>query len=109
MSDADMSVKPASLSLVATGTKIWSSGAAVQLPDVKCRVVHIKALGGNVGMVGLGGSTVAMPAAANSTTNGYELDAGDPAPPVTVQASLNELYIIADNASDGICYACYGG
>lgn len=108
MSDADTNTKPAGLSLKATGTKIWSSGDPVQLDDVVGRVVYIKALVGNTGNVGIGGSTVTMPAATNSSTAGYELDAGDPMPPTTVAGNLNELYIIADNASDGISYAVYG-
>lgn len=109
MSDADVSVKPASLQLVATGTKIWGGAGAVQLPDVKCRIVHIKALSTNGGVVGVGKSDITVPAAGNSTTAGYELAAGDPMPPQTVSESLNELYIHSATASAGVTYACYGG
>lgn len=109
MSDADMSVKPASLSLVATGTKIWGGAGAVQLPDVKGRIVHIKALAGNAGTICVGKSNVTVPAAGNSTTAGYELSAGDPMPPLTLSESLNELYIHSATASAGISYAVLGG
>lgn len=99
---------PKGMKLIATGTKIWSSGGAVQLPDIPCRVVFIKALAGNGGVVAVGISTITVPSAANSTTAGYELSAGDPFPVTSVKANLNELYLHSATASAGICYACYG-
>lgn len=103
-----MDTIPNGMTLIATGTKIWGGAGAVQLPDIPCRVVHIKALAGNGGTVAVGKSDITVPTAGNSTTAGYELSAGDPMPVVTVKESLNELYIHSATASAGICYAVYG-
>jgi len=72
---------------------------AVQLSNVTIPSgfsVVVKALAGNTGKVYIGLSSV-------TTSNGYELSAGEEAPPLQI-SNLNVLYAVADAAGQKICY-----
>jgi hypothetical protein len=58
--------------------------------------VVVKALSGNTGKVYIGLSGV-------TTSSGYELGAGEEAPPLQI-SNLNVLYAISDSANQKICY-----
>lgn len=68
------------------------------LPDTPgVKLVSIKALGGNAGMVYVGLST------AVSATTGWELDAGQETPWLPVN-DLNEIWLEASEASQRVAY-----
>ena len=76
---------------------------AVQMPDVPCSVVKIRALGTNSGNVYIGGSGVTVPNGSTNATAGYELDAGQDTDWIPVE-NLNKFYLITNNIGDSVCY-----
>ena len=86
--------------------EVAGATSATQLPDVKSRLVRIKALAGNAGNVYIGfTSGVTKAAGTTDTTSGMELAAGD-AEWFFVD-NLNKMYYICDNAGDDISYVAY--
>lgn len=79
------------------------SATAVQLPDVSCKLVNIKAVASNTGKVYLGGSGVTKPDGTTDTSTGFELAAGAETGWIPID-NLNNFYIICDNATDDIVY-----
>jgi len=79
------------------------SVTAVQLPDIECVKVNIKAVLGNAGNVYIGGAGVTKVDGTTDTTTGIELDANQETGWITVD-NLNRLYMICDNAGDDITY-----
>ena len=79
------------------------SATAVQLPDVPCVEVNIKAVLGNSGNVYIGGPGVTKPDGATDATTGIELDANQETGWIAID-NLNKLYMICDNAGDDIVY-----
>ena len=79
------------------------SASAVQLPDVPCQMVWIKAVNSNAGNVYIGFSGVTVVDGTTDTTSGFELDAGEVIGPLPIH-NLNQLYLIGDNAGDDVTY-----
>lgn len=85
--------------------ELQGSATAVQLPDIPCKMVMFVAQSANTGNVYLGFAstvTVAQGAEDNQTT-GFELAASAQTPWIPV-SNLNQLYLIADNATDDVLY-----
>ena len=87
---------------IVTGERAGSA-TAVQLPDVPCKQVNIKAVIGNSGNVYVGGAGVTKVDGTTDVTTGFELDAGQETGWINI-ANLNKLYMICDNAGDDITY-----
>lgn len=85
--------------------EISGSASAKQLPDVKAKMVHFRAVAGNAGNVYIGlSSSVTVPDGTQDVTSGYELDAGQEITLPTKTGSLEDFYIICDNAGDDLVY-----
>lgn len=89
----------------ATGEQAGSA-TAVQLANVPCALVRIRARSDNVGSVYLGGSGVTAPDGTTDTTTGFELAPGDETGWLTI-ANLNQLWIISA-VGDDITYMAQG-
>ena len=88
---------------VRTGERAGSA-TAVQLPNIPAKLVQIKALNDNAGNVYLGySSAVTVANGSTDTTTGFQLDAGESTGWIPID-SLNELWMICDNAGDDITY-----
>jgi hypothetical protein len=83
--------------------ELQGSTAALQLPDIDCKMVLLVALASNAGNVYIGGSGVTVPDGTTDTTSGYELTPGAQMPWVTVH-NLSVLYRICVNAGDDVTY-----
>lgn len=83
--------------------EVAGSTTAVQLPNVQCQMVRVRAALNNIGNVYVGGPGVTKPDGSTDTTTGYPLGPGDDTGWISV-ANLNKLYIICDNATDDIIY-----
>jgi hypothetical protein len=80
------------------------SATAVQLPNVPCRYVNIKADNDNAGTVYLGASaSVTAKAGTTTTTAGFPLAASEETGWLPV-SNLNEIYMICANAGDDVMY-----
>ena len=88
---------------VRTGERAGSA-TAVQLPDIPAKMVMIKAHSDNAGNVYIGHSvSVTVANGSTDVTTGLQLDAGDSTGWIPID-SLNELWMICDNAGDDITY-----
>lgn len=83
--------------------ELAGSVAAVQMPDVPCRMVRFKAHSDNAGNVYIGGAGVTVANGATDTTTGLQLDAGDDTGWIATD-NLNRFYRISDNAGDDLTY-----
>ncbi len=99
------------------GYRVYNSGAsgeragsttAVQLPDVPCELVYIKAVSSNASGVFIGFSGVTVVDGTTDTTSGYELEAGEALGPLPMN-NLNQLFMICDVAGDDITYLALRG
>lgn len=97
-----LTVEQLAYSTVATG-ELQGSATALQLPDIACKLVKIKARNDNTGNVYLGGAGVTKPDGTTDTTTGIELDAGEETGWLPID-NLNRLYRICDNAGDDLTY-----
>ena len=77
---------------------------AVQMPDIPCSKVKLKAVRSNSGNVYIGREGVTKVAGgANNETAGFELDAGEDTDWLVID-NLNKLWRICDNAGDELVY-----
>jgi hypothetical protein len=77
----------------------------VQGPDIRCKMVYVKANNDNAGYVNIGFVTgVPVTNEGTDTTTGIELAAGQDSP-LMIVGNLSELFFIATQASQGITYA----
>jgi len=83
--------------------EIAGSLSILQLPDVPCSMVKIKAKGANTGRVYIGGSAVSVPNGNTSITAGWELAAGVDSDWIYID-NLNKLYSICNTGGDGLVY-----
>ena len=84
--------------------EIAGTTTAVQLPDIPCSKVKLKAVRSNSGNVYVGAEGLTkVTGGANNTTAGYELDAGEETDWLVID-NLNKLYRICDNAGDELVY-----
>lgn len=93
----------ASLGTVVNG-ELAGAVAAIQLPNIPCKMVRFKARYDNVGRVYLGGvAGVSKPDGTTDATTGFELNAREDTGwlPIT---NLNKLYRICDNIGDDLTY-----
>jgi len=63
-------------------------------------ILIIKALAGNTGYIYVGNSDV-------DSTNGYELSAGEEAPPIVISEGQIDIYIDSSVNGEGVCYIYY--
>ena len=91
---------------IATG-ELAGSTTAIQLPDIKCRMVWFKAQFDNSGNVYLGGSGVTKAGGDTDITTGYQLAKGESVGPLQV-SNLNLFWRISDNAGDDLTYLAIG-
>lgn len=89
--------------IAATGERAIGA-AAVQLPDVECDLIRIRASNGNSGDIFVGGSGVTAGDGADDDTTGYQLDAGQEIELPVRNAS--QIYVIASAASQAITFIC---
>jgi len=87
---------------VVTG-ELSGSVTAVQLPNIPCSKVNIKAQVSNTGNVYIGKAGVTIPDGSNDETTGFELDSGQETGWIWID-NLNKLYRISDNAGDDLTY-----
>lgn len=87
--------------------ELQGSATALQLPDIKCRMVMLKAMDDNTGDVYVGGSGVTIPDGTTDATSGLQLSPGEFSPWIPV-SNLNLLYRICDNAGDDLTYLAVG-
>jgi hypothetical protein len=85
--------------------ELQGSATALQLPNIPCSMVYIRAVGSNSGNVYIGGAGVTVPDGTTDVTTGIELDAGQCLP--FFVNNLNVLYCICDNAGDDLTYIAY--
>jgi len=83
--------------------ELQGSATALQLPDIACRMVLLKAVASNAGNVYIGGVGVTKVDGTTDVTTGLELTPGDMTPWIPVK-NLNVLYRICDNAGDDLTY-----
>lgn len=83
--------------------EIAGSATAAQMPDIPCRAVMFKAVIGNAGNVYIGGAGVTKVDGTTDATTGFELDASEATPWITVD-NLSRFYRICDNAGDDLVY-----
>jgi hypothetical protein len=100
--DIDASDIVATPDIIITG-RLENAVPGTELPlaseSTMVRKVYIQALSDNVGSVVIGDSNVV---AAEATRRGYKLEADDPF--FIELADLNDIYIDAENAGDGISF-----
>lgn len=102
MPDGTIVEQAASFGTIKCG-ELAGSAAAVQMPDVACRLVNFKAVASNAGNVYIGGAGVTKVDGSTDTTTGLELDAGQETGWLFVD-NLNRFYRICDNAGDDLTY-----
>lgn len=86
--------------------ELQGSATALQLPDIACRGVWLKAVASNVGNVYLGVAGVTVVDATTDITSGLELAPGDI---IYIPIhNLNLLYRICNNAGDDLTYLAVG-
>ena len=83
--------------------ELQGSAAALQMPNVACKMVKFKARSDNAGNVYVGGAGVTKPDGTTDTTTGFELDASEETGWLTAD-NLNRFYRICDNAGDDLTY-----
>jgi hypothetical protein len=83
--------------------ELQGSATALQLPNVPCSRVRIKARSDNAGSVYIGAAGVTLPNGTTDTTTGFELDAGDDTGWMPCD-NLNIFYRICDNVGDDLTY-----
>ena len=94
------------LDIVAHG-EIQGGTTALQLPDVPCSFVKLKAGSDNATNVYIGGSdAVTVEDGTTDDTTGYELDAGDVLDWIPI-SNLNKLWRICDANADDLTYICF--
>jgi hypothetical protein len=94
---------PAQAFTVITSGEVQGGTTALQLPDIPCGWVNIKAVADNAGNVYLGGVGVTVPGALTNQTAGLTLDAGQETGWMPID-NLNHLYRICDNNGDDLTY-----
>lgn len=87
---------------VLTG-ELTGSVAAIQMPQVACKLVKFVAMPDNAGNVYIGGAGVTAANGVTDATTGLVLDAGQDSGWIPV-ADMNQLYRITDNAGDDLTY-----
>jgi len=93
-------------STIVTG-EVQGGTAAVQMPDIPCAMIKIKALSNNAGNVYLGSSSsMTRAGTTTNTTMGYELDAGQETDWLPID-NLNKLWMRTDNNADDVCYIAF--
>ena len=98
------------LNLVAHGETLGSATAKA-FPSQKAKWVKFKAPGSNSGMVYVArDSGVTKAAGTDTTTAGWELDAGQETDwlPIGPTGNLNAWYLIGDGAGDDVLWKCMG-
>jgi len=96
-----------SVQMLQPGSHGESAGAATakQCPDIAAKMVHFKAQSTNAGNVYIGlSSSVTVAGGTQDVTTGYELDAGQEITLPTLTGSLDDFFIICDNAGDDLTY-----
>ena len=84
--------------------ELQGSATALQMPDIKCRMVMFKAHADNANNVYIGtSSSVTKADGVTDTTTGLQLDAGDSSPWFLIP-NLNKLWRICDGAGDDLTY-----
>ena len=86
--------------------EVTGTTSAVQMPNVPCSYVKIKAQVANSGNVLIGGAaTMTVPDGVGDSTTGYELDSGQEIE-VWVE-NLNKLYLIASASGNHVTYIAF--
>jgi hypothetical protein len=83
--------------------ELQGSATALQLPDVRCKLVKFKALANNAGNVYLGAAGVTVADGTTDVTSGLQIAPGNESPWLPI-SNLNLLYRICDNAGDDLTY-----
>lgn len=87
---------------VETG-ELAGSASAVQMPDIRSRLVNFKAVGDNTGNVYIGRAGVTTPDGSTDKTTGFELAGGEETGFLPVD-NLNRFFRVCDNAGDDLVY-----
>ena len=87
---------------VASG-ELQGSTSALQLPDIACKMVNIKANIDNSGNVHIGVSGVTLDNGTTDTTTGFQLDASQETGWIPID-NLSKLYRITTNSTDDSTY-----
>ncbi len=83
--------------------ELQGSTDALQLPNIACDWVVLKACSDNAGSVFIGKAGVTKADGTTDTTTGFELAAGESTPVLELD-NLNRLYRICANAGDDLTY-----
>ena len=83
--------------------ELQGSATALQLPDIACSWVVLKARSDNAGSVYIGKAAVTKADGTTDTTTGFELAPGESTPVLELD-NLKRLYRICDNAGDDLTY-----
>ena len=94
------------LETIASG-EVQGGTTAVQMPDIPCAFIKIKALSTNATNVYIGSSAdMTLPNGVTDETTGYELDAGDALDWIPI-SNLNKLWMRTDANADGVSYIAF--
>ena len=94
---------PAQAFTIVTSGEVQGGTTALQLPDIPCAWVNIKALTDNATNVYLGGADVTVPGALTNATSGFVLDAGQETGWMPID-NLNHFWRICDVNGDDLVY-----